>query len=218
MSAQSSNILRGLKALSGPFPTWDTQSLPDRPTDLFLDWMKLAIEMKVKEPHAMTISTVDSDGFPDARVLIIKEAKDDSFYFATGLESQKGQHIQHNPKVALTFYWPELGRQIRIRGIAEDMGLEAGAIDLRRRSPIARAVAMTERQSQPLASEEELESSVAMQEQKIEQDPDVVTPNWRLFAVHAQEIEFWQADPDRKHTRYQYILHDGQWTHQQLWP
>ncbi len=218
MSAKSSNILRGLKALSGPFPTWDTQSLPERPNDLFLEWMQFAIDSEVKEPHAMTISTVDHHGFPDARVLIIKEAKDDSFYFATGLESQKGQHIQHNPKVALTFYWPELGRQIRIRGIAEDQGLEAGAIDLRRRSTIARAVAMTERQSQPLENQEQLEQSIALQEEKIHRDPDIVTPNWRLFAVHAQEIEFWQADPDRKHTRYQYILHDGQWTHQQLWP
>lgn len=218
MSEKSSNILRGLKALIGPFPIWDTQSLPERPGELFQDWMKFAIAEEVKEPHAMTISTVDAYGFPDARVLILKEAREETFYFATGLESQKGQHIQHNPQVALNFYWPELGRQIRIRGIAEDMGVEAGAVDLRRRSTIARAVAMTERQSQPLTSEDELERSLTVQQEKISNDPDIVTPNWRLFAVHASQIEFWQADPDRKHTRHQYVLHDEQWKHQQLWP
>jgi pyridoxamine 5'-phosphate oxidase len=218
MSNKPSDLLRGLKSLSGPFPTWDTEQLPDRPRELFLEWLRLAIDYGVKEPHAMTISTVDSNGFPDARVLILKDVVDEAFYFASGSESRKGQQLENNPQVALTFYWPALGRQIRIRGTAEDMGEEAGAADFRKRSAGARAVAMTGRQSQELESEEELERAITAQKERISRDSDVITPNWRLYAVNAQEVEFWQGDPERKHVRIQYILHQGQWKHQRLWP
>lgn len=218
MSDKPSDLLRGLKSLSGPFPAWNTELSPDRPGDLFLEWLRLAIDYGVKEPHAMTISTVDSNGFPDARVLIMKDVVDEAFYFASGSESRKGQQLESNPHVALTFYWPALGRQIRIMGDAVDMGEEAGAADFRKRSIGARAVAMTGRQSQELESEEELERAIAAQKERISRDPDVITPNWRLYAVNAKEVEFWQGDPERKHVRIQYILHQGQWKHQRLWP
>ncbi|WP_408894451.1 pyridoxal 5'-phosphate synthase [Paenibacillus taichungensis] len=218
MINKPSELLRGLKSLFGPFPTWDTEQLPVRPGNLFLEWLRLAIDYGVKEPHAMTISTVDSNGFPDARVLILKDVVDEAFYFASGSESRKGQQLGNNPHVALTFYWPALGRQIRIRGEAVDMGEEAGAADFRKRSAGARAVAMTGRQSQELESEEELKRAIAAQKERISKDPDVITPNWRLYAVNAKEVEFWQGDSERKHVRIQYILHQGQWKHQRLWP
>ncbi|MEC0126569.1 pyridoxine/pyridoxamine 5'-phosphate oxidase [Paenibacillus pabuli] len=218
MSDKPSELLRGLKSLSGPFLNWDTEQLPGRPGELFLEWLRLAIDHEVKEPHAMTISTVDSEGFPDARVLILKDVVDEAFYFASGSESRKGQQLGSNPHVALTFYWPALGRQIRIRGTAEDMGAEAGAADFRKRSAGARAVAMTGRQSQELESEEALEHAIAAQKERISRDPDVTTPNWRLYAVNAKEVEFWQGDPERKHVRIQYVLQHGQWKHQRLWP
>ncbi|MCR8630613.1 pyridoxine/pyridoxamine 5'-phosphate oxidase [Paenibacillus radicis (ex Xue et al. 2023)] len=118
--------LRGLKSLTGPFQAFDTSRLPENPGELFLQWLNLAIENEVKEPHAMTLSTVDADGYPDARVLILKDVVGDAFYFATGSESRKGQQLKGNPHVALTFYWPQLGRQVRIRGTAIDMGKEMG--------------------------------------------------------------------------------------------
>ncbi|WP_440117765.1 pyridoxine/pyridoxamine 5'-phosphate oxidase [Paenibacillus sp. QZ-Y1] len=218
MSEKPSDLLRGLKSLSGPFPTWDTERLPDRPGELFLDWLRLAIDADVKEPHAMTISTVDANGFPDARVLILKDVVDEAFYFASGSESRKGQQLEDNPHVALTFYWPVLGRQIRIRGTAEDLGAEAGAADFRKRAAGARAVAMMGRQSQELRSEEELEHAIATQKERISRDPDAVTPNWRLYAVNAKEVEFWQGDPERKHMRIQYVMQEGTWSHRRLWP
>lgn len=166
MSDKPIELLQRLKSLSGPFPTWDMGQLPDRPGKLFLDWLRLAVENEVKEPHAMTISTVDQDGYPDARVLILKNVIDETFYFASSSESRKGQQLKENPHVALTFYWPSLGRQIRIRGIAEDRGDEAGADDFRKRSAGARAVAMTGHQSEVLDSEEVLDSSIEAQKEK----------------------------------------------------
>jgi len=166
----------------------------------------------------MTISSVDQDGYPDARVLILKQVVDEAFYFASSSESRKGRQLEDNPHVALTFYWPALGRQVRIRGKAADMGNEAGADDFRKRSAGARAVAMTGRQSQELESEEVLNSSIDAQKERIQRDPDVVTPHWRLYAVNAQEVEFWQGDSGRKHTRIRYELQEGKWKQHRLWP
>lgn len=77
---------------------------------------------------------------------------------------------------------------------------------------------MTGHQSEVLDSEEVLDSSIEAQKEKIRLDPGVVTPNWRLYAVNAQEVEFWQGDPERKHVRVQYVMQDGQWKSLRLWP
>jgi pyridoxamine 5'-phosphate oxidase len=211
-------LLRCLKSLSGPFPSFDVNLLPENPGELFLQWLNLAIENDVKEPHAMTLSTVDADGYPDARVLILKNVVDDTFYFASSFESRKGQQLKRNPKAALTFYWPILGRQIRLRGTVEDMGDEAGAADFRQRSAEARAVALTGNQSRELVREEELEYSLAEQREIISLNPDITALNWRLYAINLREAEFWQGDTDRKHTRIQYYWSEEQWKHRRLWP
>lgn len=212
-------LLRRLSSLSGPFLPFDREGLPESPGELFLQWLNLAIKHEVKEPHAMTLSTVDIDGSPDARVLILKDMIGDSFYFASSSESPKGQQLFHNPHAALTFYWPKLGRQIRLRGAVQDMGREAGAVDFRRRSEEARSIALTGCQSRELADEDELERSLAEQKERIRRDPELVAPNWTLYAIHVQEAEFWQGDVHRKHVRIQYCRNgDGQWSHRMLWP
>ncbi|GBF74329.1 pyridoxamine 5'-phosphate oxidase [Paenibacillus sp. 598K] len=218
MGNESDNLLRNLHSLAGPFPQWDMEKLPARPGLLFLDWLRCAMDNDVKEPHAMALSTVDAEGYPDARVLILKQIVGDSFYFASSSASRKGQQLQGNPHVALTFYWPVLGRQIRVRGIVQDQGDEAGADDFRQRSMGARAVAMTERQSQVLDSEESVDSSVAAQKNRIARNPEVITPQWRLYAVDPQEVEFWQGDPERKHKRIRYVKQGSQWKIVRLWP
>ncbi|MGG1660280.1 pyridoxamine 5'-phosphate oxidase family protein [Brevibacillus sp. NRS-1366] len=129
---------------------------------------------------------------------------DDTFYFGSGFESRKSQQLKHNPKAALTFYWPILGRQIRLRGTVEDMGDEAGAADFRQRSAEDRAVALTGNQSQELVREEELEYSLAEQRERISRNQDITTLNWRLYALNVKEAEIWQGDTHRKHTRIQY--------------
>ncbi|WP_312115439.1 pyridoxine/pyridoxamine 5'-phosphate oxidase [Brevibacillus reuszeri] len=211
-------LLKSLQSLSGPFPLFDLNLLPENPGKLFLQWLNVAIEKGVKEPHAMTLSTVDADGYPDARVLILKNVVDDTFYFASSFESRKGQQLNRNPKAALTFYWPALGRQIRLRGTVEDMGDEAGAADFRERSVEARVVALTGNQSRELGSEEELENSLAEQRERISRNPDIAILNWRLYAMNVKEAEFWQGDTNRKHTRILYDWSEGQWKHHRLWP
>jgi pyridoxamine 5'-phosphate oxidase len=110
--------LRGLPSLKGPFQDIDMAALPDTPHEAFREWLDEAIANGIKEPHAMTLSTVDEHAWPDARVLILKNIDERGWHFATKADSPKGQQIAGNCQVALTFYWPQLGRQIRLRGKA----------------------------------------------------------------------------------------------------
>lgn len=212
-------LFRGLKSLTGSFDVFDTKNLPDRPGELFLRWFEDALRQQVTEPHAVTLSTVDGEGRPDARTLILKDVHGETFFFASSMESRKGMQLQERPYAALTFYWPAVGRQIRFRGTASETGENAGADDFRRRPSEARAVAMIGRQSRSLGSQDELENELSEQRRYLEEHPQAAAPLWRLYALEIDEAEFWQADPGRKHTRVQYRLNDrGEWEHGLLWP
>lgn len=212
-------LFKGLKSLEGPFGSFDTSKLPEKPGELFLEWFAEALRESIPEPHAVTLSTVDEAGRPDSRTLILKDVQGETFFFASGMESRKGLQLQHHFGAAMNLYWPALGRQIRLRGKVVDTGADEGAEDFRRRSIEARAVALTGKQSRPLGSEEELETELAECREKLTNDPNLVSPSWRLYALEIDEAEFWQAEKGRKHTRVQYRLSgEGRWEYGLLWP
>ncbi|KAE8381308.1 hypothetical protein BDV26DRAFT_278882 [Aspergillus bertholletiae] len=113
--------LRSLPVLEGPFAAVDFDTFPSTPQDAFRRWLDEAIEAGVKEPHAMTLATVDEHGYPDARVLILKNIDDRGWHFAVKADSPKAQQLETNGYAALTFYWPQVGRQIRLRGLARQL-------------------------------------------------------------------------------------------------
>ena len=211
-------LLRSLKSLPGPYVPFDTTQAPAEPEALFLAWLQMAIAAGIREPHAMTLSTVDADGHPDARVLILKNVDDHGWHFAITRGSPKGRQIAHAANVALTFYWPALGRQVRIRGVAHDMGAEAHAADFLARPHGSRAGALLGRQSDVLASERELEEGLAEQLERLEQDPQLVSPQWAVHAVRPDVIEFWQGHEQRRHVRLRYRRDGPAWTTERLWP
>ncbi|MCQ4085529.1 pyridoxal 5'-phosphate synthase [Saccharibacillus sp. JS10] len=212
-------LFRGLKSLTGNFTPFEIDHLPEKPGELFIRWFEQALQERVPEPHAVTLSTVDHEGRPDARMLILKDVHGESFYFASSMESRKGLQLEQNPYAAITFYWHTLGRQIRLRGTATETGSIEGAEDFRRRPAEARAVAMIGRQSKVLESQQELEHVLDEQRQYLQEHPDAAAPLWRLYALKIDEAEFWQADSGRKHTRVQYRLNkDGRWEQQLLYP
>src|SRR5688500_14564006 len=106
-------LLRELPSLAGPLPDFNPAAVAATPQDQFIIWLREAIGAGITEPHAMTLATVDSDGRPDARILILKDLDERGWHFATSRQSPKGQHIAAALDVALTFYWPLLGRQVR---------------------------------------------------------------------------------------------------------
>jgi pyridoxamine 5'-phosphate oxidase len=214
----SSEKLRALKSLAGPFPGFDPATAPADPRALFAVWLNEALAAGVREPHAMTLSTVDEAGCPDARVLILKTVDDDGWHFATGRLSRKGRHIDSSPKAALTFYWQPLGRQVRLRGPVRDMGSAARDADFRAKPPGSRAAALLARQSDVLSGNDEFERAIARQRARVAEDPGIVAPDWAVYALDPTEVEFWQGDEQRRHIRLRYRRHAAAWIRERLWP
>jgi pyridoxamine 5'-phosphate oxidase len=212
--------LRGLKSLAGPFGKFDTDGAPEDPTHLFEEWLIGAIKSGISEAHAMTLSTVDAHGHPDARVLILKNVDAGGWHFASTKLSAKGQQVATRPHAALTFYWQPLGRQVRLRGRVVELSREVGEADFLARPIGSRVGALLERQSQVLDDDEALEAGLAEQRRRIEADPSIVAPTWAVYAVKPEEIEFWQADEERKHIRLRYrrMTDSVSWVRERLWP
>lgn len=214
-SAQS---LRGLPALAGPLPPFDPEDAPAGPDALFGQWLRAAIDAGVVEPHAMTLSTVDPAGRPSARVLILKYLYDGHWAFASGATSRKGKELANTPWAALTFYWPVLGRQVRVRGPVETADTDESEADFLARSSGARGAALAGNQSEPLAALSERDRVFDEATVRATANPALVAPDWTLYRVVADEVEFWQGDQDRRHTRLRYTRDAQGWSRQLLWP
>ena len=139
MTDSTAKQLRALPALSGSAPSLDLRALPEDPVMLFLQWLAVAQDHQVAEPHSMTLSTVDADGVPDARVLVLKDVDERGWAFASTRSSIKGGQLAANPHAALTFWWQPLVRSVRVRGAVVEASREDSLADLRARSAAAQA-------------------------------------------------------------------------------
>jgi pyridoxamine 5'-phosphate oxidase len=166
----------------------------------------------------MTLSTVDADGLPDARILILKNVDELGFHFAISSASRKGRQLSIRSKAALTFYWQKLARQVRVRGLVTDLGSAVGGADFEARPLGSRAAAMLGRQSDVLSSVEELDAALTASLQQLKIDPTTVSGLWRVFAVSIDEIEFWQGASDRRHERLRFRREGSHFVRERLWP
>jgi pyridoxamine 5'-phosphate oxidase len=214
----SATSLRGLPSLAGPLPAFDPDEAPAVPDTLFERWLAEAIAAGVVEPHAMTLSTVDPAGRPSARVLILKYLDAGRWAFASGSGSRKGKELANTPWAALTFYWPVLGRQVRVRGPVEIADAEESAADFLARSAGARGAGMVGNQSEPLTDLAERDRVLDEASARAAADPGMVAPEWTVYRVVADEVEFWQGDERRRHVRLCYTRDGDGWTRQLLWP
>lgn len=211
--------LRGVPSIVGKAPNFEWTSTPDEPQELFLQWLRYALDAGVPEARAATLSTIDEDGLPDARVLIVKDVADNcGFKIASSDESPKGRQLLGNPHCALTFLWGPLARSVRIRGIAERASASESAEDFLTRHPQARAIVLAGRQSSvtvdPATREEELKQAQAV----MAATEDIVSPHWTVWTIVANSIEFWQGDPSRNHRRLRYVRTETGWDKQRLSP
>ena len=210
--------LRPLASLAATPPPFDPTVAPENPLELFVAWFGQAVEAGQLEPHAMTLSTVDADGVPDARVLILKDLTDGGWWFASSSASAKGIELTANPVAALTFYWPTVGRSVRIRGAVMRGSDDENARDFSRRGIGARAVALGSPQSAPLGSRDESEAAIEEAARELDAHPDLVSPTWTLWCVRPSTVEFWQSDAERRHQRLSYARSDDTWSTSLLWP
>jgi pyridoxamine 5'-phosphate oxidase len=138
-SSDISEWLRAQPALTGVAPTLHLAELPENPERLFVDWIGEASEGGVAEPHAATLATVDEDGLPDARTLILKDVDARGWAFAGARSSRKGAQLAARPVAALNFWWQPLVRAVRVRGRIQEASAAESAADLAARSAHARA-------------------------------------------------------------------------------
>jgi len=211
-------LLRGLEVFAGDLPEFDPGTAPGTPSDLFTEWLLGAVEAGVREPHAMTVSTAGADGNPTARTLILKGVGPEGWQFASDGGSVKARDLAERPFAALTFYWPQQARQVRVRGTVVAAGPEESAADFLARGAGARAEALLGRQSQPLADLAGRDVAVKESLARLESEPDLVAPGWTLHTVRPESVEFWQGDKERRHTRLVYLREDAGWRKQLLWP
>ncbi|WP_448005205.1 pyridoxine/pyridoxamine 5'-phosphate oxidase [Agromyces bauzanensis] len=214
--------LRALPALVGRPPAFDPGALPADPRELFVEWFRAAVDAGVPEPHAMTLSTVDDDGLPDARVLLLKDLTPEGWWFASEEGSAKGRQLAANPRAALTFYWSSLGRSVRIRGRVERGSDARSAQDQLERGVGACAVALVGRSGAAVGGADpdtEIDAAVDAALRRIrEAESGLVDPGWRAWFVHATSVEFWQAHPERRHVRVRYERAADGWAIARLWP
>jgi pyridoxamine 5'-phosphate oxidase len=212
-------MLRGLAPFPAELPGFDVRAAPGDPVTLFLSWLAEAVRDEVPGPHAMTLATADGAGRVSSRVLICKDVDAAGrWYFASSSESVKGRDLAANPHAAASFWWPQQGRQIRIRGEAGSAGPEASAADFLARPPASRVAALIGQQSEPLNDLADLDDAFRTGEAKVDAEPEIVAADWTLYALAAAEVEFWQADQERRHLRVQYLRTGDGWDRHLLWP
>ncbi|MEV7562613.1 pyridoxal 5'-phosphate synthase [Streptomyces sp. NPDC089795] len=209
--------LRGIEVFAGPLPAFDPERAPADPVRLFLSWLADAVADGVRDPHAMTLSTVDEAGDPDARVLILKGVDGAGWQFAGHAFSPKGHQLAVHPRAALTFYWPEHGRQVRLRGPVTPGSAQDNATDFLGRSDAARAASLPARQSQYLADPAERDRALEKSLSLIRREPSLVDSGWTLYTLAPAVVEFWQAAHSRVHTRLRYERAGDGWERFRLW-
>lgn len=211
-------LLRTLPVFPDDLPDFDTDAAPDEPVALFHEWLRHAADEGTPAAHAATLSTIEPDGGPAARVLILKNVDLDGWSFATHADSPKGRHLAADDRTALTFFWPQVGRQVRIRGRARPADRATSASDFLARPADSRAATLVGRQSQPLDRPSDHAGAIADARARLASDPDVIAESWTVYVVRADSVEFWQAAHDRAHVRLQYERTNGGWTRTRLWP
>lgn len=200
-----------------------TNSYPERaefPFELFGEWLALAEKNEVNDPNAMSVATVDADGMPNVRMLLLKGVSPDGFVFYTNIESTKGREILAHPKVALCFHWKSLRRQVRVRGVVERVTEEQADEYYGSRPRKSRIGAWASKQSRPLESRFALEKEVAKYAAKYAVG-DIPRPEyWTGFTLKPLEIEFWHDRAFRLHDRFVFKREDPtqDWQKERLYP
>lgn len=190
------------------------------PLHQFHLWFEEALAGQVLEPNAFTLSTVDENGMPNARVLLLKGYHEEGFEFYTNLGSTKSLEIAGQSTVALTFLWLSLERQVRIRGNAELLTRSKVQQYFMTRPRESQIGAWVSAQSQPLDSYSSLEKKFESLLEKYNNESEIPLPEyWGGYLIRPFEIEFWQGRPSRLHDRLKYtLLETAEWHVQRLSP
>ena len=190
------------------------------PIDLFHEWMQEAQESEVNDPTAMCLSTVDANGMPNNRMVLLKDASQQGFTFYTNYESAKGKELLANPTAALCFHWKSLRKQVRIRGNVKQVTEQEADAYFASRPKGSQIGAWASKQSRELEERYALEKSVAFYTAKFNIGNIPRPDYWSGFRLEPLEIEFWKDKPFRLHDRVVFLRKttDEKWANTKLYP
>lgn len=193
---------------------------PADPFVLFHQWFAEAVDIEQPpvEPNAMTLATVDRDGRPHCRVLLLKALDARGFTFFTNYDSAKGEQLAARPYAAMTFFWPSLERQVRIEGRVEKVSAAESDAYFQVRPLGSRLGAWASPQSRVIEGREELERLLAQTEQRFMDTAPHCPEHWGGYRLLPERMEFWQGRASRLHDRLNYRLEDSGWLRERLAP
>ena len=199
--------------------TLDFTNVASDPIHQFTKWFDEAINAKVLEANAMSLATVSNDNRPSCRIVLLKGIEENRFLFYTNYQSHKGKELENNPVCALTFFWPELERQVRIEGVAGRVGENQSMEYFQSRPLGAQISAWASPQSSIIENRTILEERVKQIEKRFEGNKVLPRPHqWGGYAVEPHMIEFWQGRENRLHDRLEYMRVEGSWKIHRLAP
>jgi pyridoxamine 5'-phosphate oxidase len=204
-------------------PSWLTSgdfTATDDPFALFAAWLDEATASEPRDPTAMTLATVDADGLPNARMVLLKGADASGFVFFTNMDSQKGRELDAQRKAALVFHWKSLNKQVRVRGLVERVSDAEADAYFATRPKQAQIGAWASQQSRPLESRLAFEKAIALYAAKYALGTVPRPLYWSGFRIVPLVMEFWQDRPFRLHDRVDFRRADpdAPWTKTRLYP
>ncbi len=192
----------------------------EEPLRLFANWMEEATTKEPADANAMAVATVDADGMPNVRMVLLKGVDERGFVFYTNMESTKGRELDANPKAALVFHWKSLSRQVRVRGEVERVTEAEADAYFASRARLAQIGAWASKQSAPLESRLAFEKAIAVYTAKYAIGAIPRPPHWSGYRIIPLAIEFWQDRPFRLHDRVEFTrdLKNSTWRKTRLYP
>ncbi|MEZ8546206.1 pyridoxamine 5'-phosphate oxidase [Vibrio cyclitrophicus] len=188
------------------------------PIDQFNQWLEQAIEAKLTDPTAMTVATVDENGQPFQRIVLLKNVDKDGFVFYTNLGSRKAHQLEYNSKISLHFPWHPLERQVHVTGTAEKLTALENMKYFTSRPKESQLAAIASKQSSRISARGILEGKYLELKQKFEKGEIPVPSFWGGFRVRVDSIEFWQGGEHRLHDRFLFSRQDNSWDIDRLAP
>ena len=192
----------------------------DDPIGLLEQWLKEANEHEPNDSSAMSLATVDSDGMPDVRIVLLRGlSAEDGLQFYTNYDSAKGTQLAGHPKAAVCFHWKSMRRQVRVRGTISKSTTAQSDAYFRQRAPQSRIAAIASDQSRPLDHRDTFNQRVAEISSIYGDDDDIPRPeHWGGYCLMPTEIEFWQDQAFRMHDRLKLVRDGLRWTQTRLYP